>query len=462
MKLTSELLKIKNFIIKNCRKKNNLYNHLVFTSKSSCKNKILILTRVKNENIYSYINEAIKKNIKAIITDKKIDNRKINAELPILYSKNLSTNLNMFLDHIYSYPLKNKILIGVTGTDGKTSTVNYLAQSLSNEIIKKRVGIISSSGNGVYPTLKKTAYTTPPSHILYKNFKMFNKSKVDIIIIECSSHGLDQGRLNNINFDTSIFTNITSDHLDYHITKSNYVKAKLRLVKQTSKNIYINNDCTNLKKIKKNRNIKLIKYNFTEKRNESLKDIIYPKDLLTKYLSNNYEINKESLSIILRRLKPIKGRYTYLSKLDKKVIIDSAHTSAAFHTILKYISTVEEFRKESLKLIIVFGCGGERDKTKRKKMGTIASKYSDRIYLTNDNPRGEDPMSIITQISQGIIDKSIITVSLDRRLAIKRALSEASKKHLVLISGKGNEDYIEEMSKKVPHNDIKYVKMLLG
>ena len=112
-------------------------------------------------------------------------------------------------------------------------------------------------------------------------------------------------------------------------------------------------------------------------------------------------------------------------------------------------------------MITVFGCGGERDKTKRKKMGTIASKYSDHIYLTNDNPRQEDPMNIISQITQGIIDKSNVTVTLDRKVAIKKALSKATKRHLVLISGKGDEKYIEEMSKKVPHNDIKYVKMLL-
>ena len=118
-------------------------------------------------------------------------------------------------------------------------------------------------------------------------------------------------------------------------------------------------------------------------------------------------------------------------------------------------------KKKSLKLITVFGCGGERDKTKRKKMGTIASKYSDHIYLTNDNPRQEDPMNIISQITQGIIDKSNVTVTLDRKLAIKKALSKATKRHLVLISGKSDEKYIEEMSKKVPHNDIKYVKMLL-
>ena len=461
MKLKSELNQIKNFIIKITRKKNNLYNHLTFTSKSSCKNKILILTNVKKDCIYNYINEAIKKNIRAVITENKIDIRKVNKDIPILYSKNLSTNLNMLLDDIYSFPLQNKILIGVTGTDGKTSTVNYLAQCLSSKLIKKRVGIISSLGNGIYPSLKSTSYTTPPSHILYENFKDFDKKKVDIIIIECSSHGLDQGRLNGINFNTSIFTNITSDHLDYHVTKSEYIKAKLKLMRQTSESIYINDDCMTLKKIKKRRNVKFIKYHFTEKNQIRLKDKIYPKDLILKYLCNNYDLSQEILLATLEKLKPIKGRYTYLSKLNKKIIIDSAHTPASFKNILKYIRSVEEFKKKSLKLITVFGCGGERDKTKRKKMGTIASKYSDHIYLTNDNPRQEDPMNIISQITQGIIDKSNVTVTLDRKLAIKKALSKATKRHLVLISGKGDEKYIEEMSKKVPHNDIKYVKMLL-
>ncbi len=461
MKLKPELVKIKNFIIKITKKKNNLYNHLVFSSKSSCKNKILILTKVKNDHLYNYINEAIKKNIIAIITDNKIDIRKLNTDIPLLYAKNLSTNLNILLDDLYSYPLKDKILIGVTGTDGKTSTVNYLAQCLSNKQLKERVGIISSLGNGIYPSLKKTSYTTPPSHILYKYFKDFYQNRIDIIIIECSSHGLEQGRLNNIDFNTSIYTNITSDHLDYHVTKSKYIEAKLKLMKQTSESIYINNDCMTLNRIKKRRNVNFVKYHFTEKKKIKLKDKIYPKDLITKYLYNNYDLSQESLLAILDKMKPIKGRYTYVSKLNKKIIIDSAHTPASFENILKYIRSVEEFKKKSLKLITVFGCGGDRDKTKRKKMGTIAGKYSDHIYLTNDNPRQENPLDIISQISQGIKNKSIMTISLDRKLAIKKALSHATKRHLVLISGKGNEEYIEEMSKKIQHNDIKYVKMLL-
>ena len=230
---------------------------------------------------------------------------------------------------------------------------------------------------------------------------------------------------------------------------------------KTTKNTFINSDCKNLNKIKKKKNINIIKYKYIDKNRKKLKEKLFPKDLITKYLNKNFDVSTISIKKILNALKPLKGRNTFISKSNKKIIIDSAHTPASFKNILKYIRSVEEFKKKSLKLITVFGCGGDRDKTKRKKMGTIASKYSDHIYLTNDNPRQEDPMNIISQITQGIIDKSNVTVTLDRKLAIKKALSKATKRHLVLISGKGDEKYIEEMSKKVPHNDIKYVKMLL-
>ena len=389
MKYTIEIKKIIKFIISITKTKKNFSKHLVFNSKSICKNKILILSEASKINIYNYINEAIKKDIKAIITCNKIEMKKIKKEIPILYTKLLQSNINLLLNNIYSNPLKDKFIIGVTGTDGKTSTVNYLTQSLSNNIVNKKVGVISSYGNGVYPKLIKTSYTTPPSDILFKYFDEFNKSNVDIIIIECSSHALDQGRVNNINFDSSIFTNITSDHLDYHITKTNYINSKLKLINQTTKNVYLNSDCKTLHKIKKKKNIDFIKYNYINRNRQKLKDILYPRDLIIKYLKKNFDIKEINIKKILHKLKPINGRYTFISKLDKKIIVDSAHTPAALENILKSIRSTNEFIEESLKLILVFGCGGDRDKSKRKKMGIIASKYSDIIYLTNDNPREE-------------------------------------------------------------------------
>ena len=461
MKSNSEINRIIKFIINIINSENNLSKHLVFSSKSICKNKILILSKVKQRNIYHYVNEAIDNNIKAIVTCNKIDLKKISKEIPILYTKILESNINLLLSHIYSNPLKDKHIIGVTGTDGKTSTVNYLAQSLSNNIINKKVGIISSYGNGIYPKLFKNAYTTPPPNILFKYFEKFNKENVDIIIIECSSHGLDQGRVNNINFDSSIFTNITSDHMDYHKTMKNYIDSKLKLIKQTTKNTFINSDCKNLNKIKKKKNINIIKYKYIDKNRKKLKEKLFPKDLITKYLNKNFDVSTISIKKILNALKPLKGRNTFISKSNKKIIIDSAHTPAALESILKNIRSTDQFKNDSLKLILVFGCGGDRDKYKRKKMGEIANKYSDFIYLTNDNPRSENPMKIINQISKGIINKNILTIFPNRRLAIKRAISSATKKHLVLISGKGDEDFIEESSNKIPHNDIKYVRMLL-
>ena len=461
MNKNNEVEKIIKFIKEIKNKSNNIKESIIFNSQSVCNNKILILTKTSKDKIYKYINEAIKKNIRGVVLCNRIEKKMIHKNIPILYTQLVSSNLNFFLEKIYDYPLKDKIVVGVTGTDGKTSTVNFLAQALSNKILDKKVGIISSLGNGIYPKLSSTKYTTPRSDLLYRYFSIFKKNNVDIVIIECSSHALSQGRLNNIDFDYSIYTNITSDHLDYHKTIDRYVKSKLKLMNKTKKTIYINKNCQTLKEIKINKNLEIIKYNLTEKKRENLKTILAPIDLISLFLKRVFDINKNIINKILLQLKPIKGRFTYISKSNKKIIIDSAHTPASLESIMKNIVSTSEYKKESFKIITVFGCGGERDKSKRKIMGHVASKYSDVIYLTNDNPRHENPLFIIKEISDGISSNVKCSIIPDRKKAIKEALSHSNRNHLVLITGKGDEKYIEQKSKKIPHNDIKYVKMLL-
>jgi len=440
-----------------------------FNSKDDCKNKILVLSNPSRQSMYDYINEAIDNGIIGLIITTTIDVNLLIKDIPVLKSKYLNDNLNIFLDYLYNKPLKNKKIIGVTGTDGKTSTCYLIADSLTK--LGKKVGIISTEGNGIYPRLQESSYTTPRSDILYKIFDDFRRKKTDIVVIECSSQGLHQGRLNHIVFDTAIITNLNKDHIEYHKTFKNYTKSKQKLLNMTRGNIFLNIDCKNtiseFSNIKKSKTIlygshideniicRLIKpLNILEdnfiKSNRSL---------LYKFLVNEgYSLNMIK-PILSKKSKVIKGRMNYFS--DKKnnaiYIVDYAHTEYALERLLKDI----KIKSGKLFLITLFGCGGNRDMRKRSRMGAIAKKYSDKIILTDDNPRDEDPMSIINDIHKKIKDKSNIYIIPNRKKAIKKAFSMSTKDTVIIFSGKGNEDNIIYNNKVISHNDINYLKKLL-
>ena len=461
-----EITKILNFSKKTLNKKNISHNDYVFHTTYNCNNKIMILNNFKTENVKVHIDNAYKNGIKGLILDKRVPNKILPKNLPIFFSNYLSMNLNEFLSQIYLYPLKKKKIIGITGTDGKTSLAHMLAQAYT--LIGKKVGIISTEGNGIYPYLKKSGYTTPRSDILFNYLKKFDKASANIIIIESSSQGLIQGRLNNINFDISLVTNITKDHLDYHKTYSAYIKSKCKLLDMTSKLIYLNADCKNTKKLLNltSSSAKIIfynkDYNISSKHNTKLFDnnsnkynysVIY--DLLKK---NNLSDNK--IIKTFEKIKPILGRNNIIKKKGyPKFVVDYAHTEKSLERLLIDINL--SYSEDINRLIIVFGCGGNRDKAKRIKMGKIASQYCDIIILTDDNPRNEKSSYIINSIHEGIPNSIKVHKIADRKNAIKKALRISSADDIVIIAGKGNEETIDYGHKTIEHNDIKYLKCLL-
>ena len=447
----------------------NFKNIFSFNSKDNCKNKILVLVNPSKKKIYDYINEAIDNGIIGLIITTAIDVNLLTKNIPVLKSKYLNNNLNIFLDHIYNKPLKNKKIIGVTGTDGKTSICHLIADSLTS--LGKKVGIISTEGNGVYPRLKNIGYTTPRNDLLYKEFDNFNIKKVDVIIIECSSQGLDQGRLSHIVFNDSIVTNLNKDHIEYHKTFKNYTKSKQKLLDMTIGNIFINLDCKNsiskFNSIKKSQKIfygndvdKEIPHNFIKKSNILEDNFIKSnRSLLYKFLlDKNYSLNKIKF-ILNKKPKIIKGRMNFFNnkRNNATCIVDYAHTENALEVLLRDI----KIQSKKLFLITLFGCGGNRDVKKRSKMGIIAKKYSDKIILTDDNPRNEDPMSIISDIHKKIKDKSNIYIIPNRKKAIKKAISMSTKDTVIVLAGKGNENNIIYNNKVIGHNDISYLKILL-
>ena len=249
--INKKFSEIISFLKKNKLYKQNFHNKFVFYSKDNCSGKIFVSINMNQKTQKKYIIEAIENGAKAIILDQKIKIPNTFKNIPILYSKELKNNYNEFFNYIYSEPLNKMTVIGVTGTDGKTSQLHILAQCFS--LSGDKIGVISSEGNGIYPKLQSTDYTTPRIDILYKYFYFFKTKRVNKILIECSSQGLEQDRLINIKFDISILTNINKDHIEHHKSIKNYIKSKFKLMNMTKKHIFLNQDCKRTKK-----NIKLI------------------------------------------------------------------------------------------------------------------------------------------------------------------------------------------------------------
>lgn len=451
--------KIINFVSNIYQKKSLNYRDFVFSSKDSCKDKIFVLKYGNKKKLPHYINEAIKKGIKGLVVDNRTNVEDISSRIPILKITNLNEKINAFLDQLYSYPARDMFIIGVTGTNGKTSTCHFLAQYLSKLFPRKNIGIITSEGNGVYPKLSLTSRTTPENHLLYRQYDKMRRKNVQILIIECSSQGLHQGRLNSHSFDVSILTNINRDHIDYHKNNENYIKSKLLLLQMTTKHIFINESLKNLEM----RNINAKKVFFKDNSQRELMDNpTIPRDLFTKFTNIYGQNRKINIIDVINKLKPIPGRYHFLNGSKReRFLVDYAHTSSSFLEVCKHSKRLVSASLDNMKVLIIFGCGGDRDKEKRVTMANHAQKYADYIIVTDDNPRSEDPVEITNQISAALKKKSNYEVINKRKDAIRKSLDFARNKYLVLLIGKGNESKIIYHNKEIYHNDIKYVESLI-
>ena len=426
----------------------------------------------KTENFkQSYLKEAISKGLKVIITNKYFRNKYVTQ----VVVKKIDDEVLKLLKYIY--PFQPKLSLAITGTNGKTSTAWYLAQICKiNKLPTKLVGTL-----GYFKNLKKiknSILTTPANLDLYQfvNSKKLNKN---YLISEASSHGLHQGRFNNLNIDIAAITNISHDHLDYHKSYKSYIKSKFSLfTKILNKNgiAIINYRLKNyniLKKKIKLRNIKIITFGskdvYFDKKSSSIL-FIFGKKYKIKNLNFN-NIQKENLECaiacaiamniditkiikLLVNLKSASGRYEEINYLKKssKIIIDYAHTPEAISYVLK------TYTNKKNKPSIVFGCGGDRDKNKRKKMAIIANKYANKIYITDDNPRNEKPENIRKTLKKYCLKGIEIS---DRRLAIKTAISQIEKNEILIIAGKGHEKYQIIKNKKIKFDDFKIAKSLI-
>jgi len=452
-------------------------------SRTIKKGDVFFAIRGKKISGIKFIDLAITKGAVAIVSDKKIKYR--NKQIPLFFVKDVRKSLSKSCSIFYYKKPKN--IVAVTGTNGKSSVTDFFYQILSlNKISAASIGTLGVKSKNYK---KKTKLTSMEPISLHKNLQFLAQKKINNVILEASSHGLTQRRIDNLNIKTGIFTNLSHDHLDYHIDMKSYLNAKMHLFKKILKKNSIiitseeNKEYNVIKKIALKKKIKKLtigsrsgdirilsnKYN----KNEQLVKILFKskifllkipligffqvKNLLMAYLAAySCGLNKNFLFKQINKIKSVPGRLECIANLKNNcnIIIDFAHTPDALEQSL--IALKKQFKK---KIILVFGCGGDRDKKKRLSMGKIAEKYCYKIIVTDDNPRNENPVKIRKSIIKGC--KNIAVDIGDRKKAIETAIKNLEPNELLLISGKGHEETQDYGNKTINFSDKKIVKKII-
>ena len=404
-----------------------------------------------------FIDEAIKKGAIAIVCSKNC--KFYNKKIPSIKTSNIRDMLSKSCSEFYKKKPNN--IIAVTGTNGKTSVADLFYQILNlNNIPVASIGTLGIKYRG---SKTKSDLTSPNTILLHQTLEKIKKKNIENVIIEASSHGLYQKRISHLNIKAGIFTNFSQDHLDFHKSMKAYLNAKLILFRNvmTNKKTIISDksikEFSLLKRISKNRKLRLIDI-------ESVKEKI-KKDKKIKY--NQFQLKNLAMAVIaaklckltenkifkiLHKIKDVNGRLEFVRKLpnNAKVYIDFAHTPDA---LLKSLQALKD--KENGNVSIVFGCGGERDFKKRPLMGKIASLNCKKIYITDDNPRAENPENIRRQICKGI-NKHSYNIG-NRTKAIKFAIKMADPNEIILVAGKGHETQQIYKNKIISISDKKII-----
>ena len=462
-------------------KKKIFFSGISFNSKDIKKDNIFFAIKGNHFDGNKFISIAIKKGSKIIISEKRITNPQ--KDILFIHTKNIRKLLAEIAFKIYKNKPNN--LIAVTGTNGKSSVSDFYFQLLKlNKIKVASIGTLGVKSKNIRRNLQNT--TIDPirmGQILSK----LKSQKINNVIMEASSHGLTQHRLDGLKFSSGIFTNLSQDHLDYHKNFKEYFKAKQYLFENLIRkkgNVITDETLPEFKRIKKiaiSRKLKLqvlnnsknqfqilshsyrgekqiLKiryYNLTREINLNLIGKIQLKNILMAIIAaKNSNISLIKILNVLSQLKPIDGRLEKIGKIKNrsKVILDYAHTPDALRICLSNLK--EQFPNK--KIILLFGCGGNRDQNKRFKMGKIACDYSNEIYLTDDNPRFEDPRKIRDDIKKGIQDTSIKEIP-DRKKAISEAIKNLNTGDILLVAGKGHEKTQDFGKKKIYFSDKKII-----
>ncbi len=421
---------------------------------------------------HDFIDEAIKNGASAIVVSRDVGEKSV----PIIKVENTNEELRKVCARFYDYPDKKVTLIGVTGTDGKTSTSTILQTLIGDD----KCGYIGTNGRSCRGFVGDNPNTTPDVHLLYKYFNEFVEKGCSYIAMEASSEAFFRGRLQDLRYDLSAYTNITSEHLNIHGSFENYVECKLKLFRQTKKDGYcvLNSDDKLFDRVKDACNGKVVTYGMRKDATlQIVKFDVFPTHTVIdfKYEGKTYNIDSPllgdfnvynlacgilsalclgvSFEELIPRIKDIKvdGRLDLLdTNTPYYVMVDYAHTPNGIAKLLNFVHTLDINRS-----IVVIGQAGERDYLKRPKVGNVVCDNASYGIFTYEDPRSEDPKDICEDIIKEIKkDHDNYEIIIDRREAIRHAVNMAKNKDMVLILGKGNETYEKLKNETIYFNDV--------
>lgn len=462
-------------------------------SKNVKKDYIFFALKGEKTDGNKFIEEAIKNGATVVVTQENISLK--TDDVILIKVDDVNKTLSRVSSNFFHNPTSKIKTIGITGTKGKTSVSHFIEQILAFYGLKPSiVGTINYHSHK--RVIMESPNTTPYPPLLDKVINEVITDGSDLCIMEVSSHALKLKKVDSIEFDIAVFTNLASDHLDFHKTINDYKESKLRLFKlldnspKSEKYASINiDDPFSEEVIKEIKNSKIISYSINKDDAEvSASNIILKQnytEFKLKILDKKFDVkvpiigsynvanilasiaaslplikDYSNITEILANIKPAKGRLQkIISKRGFTIYIDYAHTEKSLEEVLKTLSEIPHRR-----IITVFGCGGDRDPTKRQPMGMIASLMSDTVIITSDNPRTEEPIKIIKEIELGAkkTNKNNYIIIEDRSKAIKKAIEIAQKDDIILIAGKGHEEYQIIGDKKIPFSDFEEVIKNIG
>nr|WP_253307757.1 UDP-N-acetylmuramoyl-L-alanyl-D-glutamate--2,6-diaminopimelate ligase [Rickettsia endosymbiont of Ceutorhynchus assimilis] len=455
---------------------------LSVNSTSIKKNEAFFAIKGKNYDGNKFILDALNQKAGIIITDNN-ESVELNPA-KIIYVKNARIALSLAAKIFY--PKEPPYLIAVTGTNGKSSVVSYIAQLYS--LLGKNAATLGTLGVEYFGDIKSpeiledtSSLTTPDPINFRKIIHNLADNDIEYLAFEASSHGLDQERLYGIKVNVACFTSFSQDHLDYHQTKDAYLLAKLKLFTDNllpSGLAVLNSDIAEIEDYLNRHNIKFINVGKKGdlKINKTVSSI-QGQNINFTFNNKDYEFNTEIIGSFqasnlliaaiavhnsgfafdkvinaLIKIKAVKGRMERVKHTN--IFVDYAHTSDALE---KTLTELKNIKLKGSKLIVIFGCGGNRDKSKRSLMGEIAARIADNVIITDDNPRNENPASIRKEIISGMSKANYIEIA-DREEAIKYGINNLKQDDILLIAGKGHENYQIIGDKKIPFDDAEIAK----
>lgn len=457
-------------------------SEVIFDSRKASANSLFVATQGVQLDAHDFIPEVIEKGCKNIVCE-HIENPQ--KEVNYFLVENSAKALAIIAANFYGNPSKELSLIGVTGTNGKTTVATLLYELFTN--LGYKCGKLTTVENAIAGTVIPSTHTTPDAVALNALLRKMRDAGCDYCFIEVSSHAVHQERIAGLEFAGAVFTNLSHDHLDYHKTFKDYLNAKKKFFDALPKHAFALTNKDDKNGLVMLQNSRATKYNYAIKSLADFKVKILENQLSGLVLNldgvevwtrlighfNAYNLcavyavailleqKKDEVLVAISKLGAVNGRFEYVvSATGITVIVDYAHTPDA---LLNVLQTIESIRTRNEKVITLVGCGGDRDQGKRPKMAEIACDYADLVILTSDNPRTEDPNVIIEDMMRGVGGHHYkkTTKQTDRYEAIKIALMHAQKGDIILIAGKGHETYQEIMGVKHDFDDKKIVQELI-